>query len=71
MVEKYRNHLTKLIVIVTSGDSTQSANRYVFGTVPLLQIPLTEKVNKALGYPVYMGKFSTWLGNYDNALFLC
>ena len=28
-----------------------------------------EKVNKALGYPVYMGKFSTWLGNYDNELF--
>ena len=28
-----------------------------------------EKINKALGYPVYMGKFSTWLGNYDNTLF--
>lgn len=28
-----------------------------------------EKVNKALDYPVYMGKFSTWLGNYDNDLF--
>jgi len=53
MVEKYRNHLTKLIVIVTSGDSTQSANRYVFGTVPLLQIPLTEKVNKALANSMY------------------
>ena len=43
-----KSHLKKLIMIVISGDITQSANKYVFGAVPLLQISLTEKVNSVL-----------------------
>lgn len=32
---------------------TQSANKYVFGAVPLLQISLTEKVNSVLANSMY------------------
>ena len=41
------------IMIVISGDITQSANKYVFGAVPLLQISLTEKVNSVLANSMY------------------
>lgn len=40
-------------MIVISGDITQSANKYVFGAVPLLQISLTEKVNSVLANSMY------------------
>lgn len=53
LVEKYKSHLKKLIMIVISGDITQSANKYVFGAVPLLQISLTEKVNSVLANSMY------------------
>lgn len=53
LVEKYRDHLTKLIIIVVTGDVTQSSNKYVFGAVPLLQIALTEKVNGGLANSIY------------------
>ena len=53
ILEKYKSKLTKLIIIVISGDVTQSSNKYVFGSVPLLQIPLTEKVNSALANSMY------------------
>lgn len=52
-IEKHRRHLRKLIIIVTSNDITQSANKYVFGTIPLLQISLTEKVNSVLANSMY------------------
>ena len=32
---------------------TKSSNRYVFGAAPLLEIPLSEKVNSALGNSIY------------------
>ena len=53
LVEKHKSHLKKLIMIVISGDITQSANKYVFGAVPLLQISLTEKVNSVLANSMY------------------
>lgn len=53
IVEEYKNRVKKLIIIVVSSDMTKSSNRYVFGAAPLLEIPLTEKVNSALGNSIY------------------
>lgn len=53
IVEKYKSHMAKLIILVISGDMTQSTNKYVFGTTPLLQISLTEKINGMLANSMY------------------
>lgn len=53
MIEKYKSHVAKLIILVISGDTTQRANKYVFGTTPLLQIFLTEKINRVLANSMY------------------
>lgn len=53
MVEKYKDKLKKLIIIVTSSDVTQGSNKYVFGSAPLLEISVREKVNSALANSIY------------------
>ena len=51
--EKHHSHIRKLIAIVVSCDMTQGSNKYVFGSAPILQLFLTEKVSGVLANSIY------------------
>ena len=53
MAEQYREKISKLIIILISGDTTRRSNNYVFGKNPLCEIRLNEKVSNVVAEDIY------------------
>ena len=53
MFERYKDGLNKLIIIMTSSDMTQGSRKYVFGSEPLLEIHLNERINGVFANSIY------------------
>lgn len=53
LFEKYKEHLYRVVVVVTSSDMTQSSQKYVFGSEPFLEIYLHERINGVFANSIY------------------
>ncbi len=50
---KYQAKVQRLIVIVTSNDTTRESDSYVFGSAPLLICRISEQINRELSNSIY------------------
>ncbi len=53
MIEKSRPNLGRLIVLVTSNDTTRESDSYVFRSAPLLKCRISEQINYTLSNSIY------------------
>ena len=53
IIEQYKNRLNRLIIIVTSNDTTRESDSYVFGSAPLLICRISEHINRELSNSIY------------------
>ena len=53
MIEQHQEKLKRLIVIVTSNDTTRESDSYVFGSAPQLKCQISERINRELSNSIY------------------
>lgn len=67
MIEKQQEKLQRLIVIVTSNDTTRESDSYVFNSAPLLICRISEKIDYELSNSIYSKLYEkTQLGKLLN-----
>lgn len=53
MIKQHQERLKRLIVIVTSNDTTRESDSYVFGSAPQLKCHISERINRELSNSIY------------------